>query len=110
MHLSSLRRTIKYASFLNIRAPCIWSFLLCHLFVDFLRVHQTSMHKQKRVRVMQVRENLMVSDTPDPGLIGKSPSPVFHHNHLKSLTGEPIMVIEREAENAVLSHKTFGVF
>jgi hypothetical protein len=31
----------KYASFLNIRAPCIWSFLLCRLFVDFLRVHQS---------------------------------------------------------------------
>jgi len=30
----------KHASFLNIRAPCLCSFLLCRLFVDFLRIHQ----------------------------------------------------------------------
>ena len=27
--LESLQRTTKYASFLRICAPCIWSFLLC---------------------------------------------------------------------------------
>ncbi len=27
---SSLRRTKGYASFLSLRKPCIWSFLLCH--------------------------------------------------------------------------------
>jgi hypothetical protein len=31
LHLSSLRPTSLYASFLKIRAPCIWSFLLCRL-------------------------------------------------------------------------------
>jgi hypothetical protein len=31
LHLSSLQRTSMYASFLKIRAPCIWSFLLCRL-------------------------------------------------------------------------------
>jgi hypothetical protein len=30
----------KYASFLKIRKPCIWSFLLCRLSFDFLRVYQ----------------------------------------------------------------------
>ena len=68
------------------------------------------MHKQKRVRVTQVRENLMISDTPDPGLISYGPAPIFHHNHLKSLFGEPIMVLGREAENAVLSYKALNVF
>ena len=29
-----------YASFLKICAPCIWSFLLCRPFSDFLRVYQ----------------------------------------------------------------------
>jgi hypothetical protein len=29
----------KYASFLKIRKPCIWSFLLCRLNDDFLRVY-----------------------------------------------------------------------
>jgi hypothetical protein len=29
----------KYTSFLKIRKPCIWSFLLCRLIFDFLRVY-----------------------------------------------------------------------
>jgi hypothetical protein len=33
----------KYASFLKIRAPCIWSFLLCRPFHDFLRDHKLLM-------------------------------------------------------------------
>jgi len=40
LHPSSLRRTHKYASFLMIRAPCLWSFLLRRLHHDFLRIHQ----------------------------------------------------------------------
>jgi hypothetical protein len=39
LHLQSFRRTSKYASFLKIRAPCIWIFLLCRLICVFLRVH-----------------------------------------------------------------------
>jgi hypothetical protein len=31
----------KYASFLKICKPCIWSFLLCRLIFDFLRVYQS---------------------------------------------------------------------
>jgi hypothetical protein len=38
LHLLSLRRTDKYAAFLKIRKPCIWSFLLCRPNFDFLRV------------------------------------------------------------------------
>jgi hypothetical protein len=30
----------KYASFLKIRKPCIWNFLLCRLIFEFLRVYQ----------------------------------------------------------------------
>jgi hypothetical protein len=30
-----------YASLLRICAPCIWSFLLCRLIFDFLRIHQS---------------------------------------------------------------------
>ena len=30
----------KYASFLKIRKPCIWIFLLCRPIYDFLRVYQ----------------------------------------------------------------------
>jgi len=40
LHLSSLWRTSKYAWFLRICAPWIWSFLLCPPFPDFLRDHQ----------------------------------------------------------------------
>jgi hypothetical protein len=39
LHLSSLQRSNKYASFLKICTPCTWSFLLCRLKYDFLWVH-----------------------------------------------------------------------
>ncbi|MFH0788477.1 MAG: hypothetical protein V2B13_12810, partial [Pseudomonadota bacterium] len=63
-----LRRTSKYASLLRssfaswgcwvailsgwfpVCAPCIWDFLLCRLFDDFLRDHQSSFKRRFGVR------------------------------------------------------------
>jgi hypothetical protein len=48
----------KYDSFLKIRAPCIWSFLLCRRrpFHDFLRDHHESSEKESaQMQAYEVR-------------------------------------------------------